>query len=382
VFSSLTSKVRSNYCNDTLPFIRNVKCAKERWSTVQRTYKGHGRGVYSVAFSPDGTLLASASKDRTVRIWSITTGAEKHILRGHTDHVRSVAFPPGDNTTVVSASDDKTIRIWNVVEGTHELALADHRGPVLSAAFSRDGKAMASASTDGILRLWDMALRKLKQVFTYHSNTDVISQITSRNRVRIAFSPNDTTVPLTDFITVQLWEIATGKCQILGGESSKVNSIAFSPDSGTLASASEDGVVQRWDTISREKKLTLQHYGEGPTSEVCSVAFSPDGNSVAWASDDCRVRHYDIAKEKCFLLRGHKGRVHSVAFSPDGDTFASASEDGIIKLWDAAPGECSVSEDYSEYFSRVVISPDGSVIASALYYYDVALWNATTGEYL
>ena len=139
---------------------------------IERVFKGHSDEVLSVAFSHDGTRVASGSKDKTVRIWNVTTGKTKRSLRfwkaatskairvlnGHSSYVQSVAFSP-DGTRIVSGSDDKTVRLWNAGTGEIERVIEDHSNHVHCVAFSPDGTCMVSSSSDSVL-IWDITTGK------------------------------------------------------------------------------------------------------------------------------------------------------------------------------------------------------------------------------
>ena len=299
-------------------------------------------------------------------VFSISTFAQdlpSTILEGHTDRVNSVAFSP-DGTTLASGSDDRTIRLWDAKTGAHIRTFTGHTGAVNSVAFSPDGSTIASGSSttasgslDGTMRLWEVETGALIRTLTMRHTGWVHS---------VAFSPDGKTIASGD-ATMRLWEVETGALiRPLTGHTGRVNSVAFSPDGTTLASGSDDRTIRLWDAKTGAHIRTFT----GHTGVVNSVAFSPDGSTIASGSWDDTVRLWD-AKTGALIrtLTGHTGVVNSVAFSPDGKTIASG--DATMRLWEVETG--TLIGTFTGRAS-VAFSPDGSTIASGSWDYTVRLW--------
>ena len=292
---------------------------------AQDTLEGHRGSVLSVVFSPDGTMLASASLDGTVKLWDGATRENIATLEGHTEAVNSVVFSP-DETMLASGADDYTIKLWDVATRENITTLEGHTEAVRSVVFSPDGTRLASASLDGTIKLWDGATRENIATLKGHTG-GALSVVFSPDGTRLASASRDGTVKLWDGATRA--EIAT-----LEGHTDWVYSVVFSPDGTMLASASWDETVKLWDGATRENIATLK----GHTGGALSVVFSPDGTMLASASLDGTVKLWDGATRKNIAtLKGHTGGALSVVFSPDGTMLASSPNDGgTVKLWDVA----------------------------------------------
>ena len=282
--------------------------------------EGHNDRVTSLAYSPDGTILASGSYDRTIRLWDMAAKEEIAPMEGHRRLVTSVAFSP-DGTTLASGS--ASIRLWDVAAREEIATLEGHSDWVSSVAFSPDGTTLASGSAS--IRLWDVAARE--EIATLEGHSDwVFSVVFSPDGTTLAFGSRDGTVRLWDVAARE--EIAT-----LQGHSDWVYSVVFSPDGSTLASGSRDRTIKLWDVVAREEIATL----EGRSYEVNSVVFSPDGTTLAFGSAERLVGLWDVLRRKRIDTVAHINRINSVAFSPDGTTLAAGSLDGKIVMWDMSP---------------------------------------------
>ncbi|KAF7509562.1 hypothetical protein GJ744_007962 [Endocarpon pusillum] len=203
IFAPKESIIRNTFQNYISNWISQQPNIDLTWNAILQTLEGHSSTVQSVAFSHDLKLLASASYDRTVRIWDAATGTLQQTLEGHGDWIQFVAFSH-DSKLLASASHDKTVRIWDVATGTLQQTLEGHGGPVQSVAFSHDSKLLASASLDTMMRIWDAATGTLQQTLEGHGST-VQSVAFSHDSKLLASASYDT--------TMRIWDAATGTLQ-------------------------------------------------------------------------------------------------------------------------------------------------------------------------
>jgi hypothetical protein len=307
---------------------------------------GHERAVESVAFNPDGTLLATTSWDHTVRLWDPTKRDLVAILTGHKAGVEGVAFSP-DGTLLATTSWDHTLRLWDVVDRqVIEAPLQGHSDTVCGVAFSPDGRLLATTSADRTVRLWDPERSARRCVGVLMGHTD--------RAWGVAFSPDGRLLATTSADgTVRLWDPAdpaAGRCiGVLEGHLGSVWGVAFRPDGAVLASAGEDGKVRLWDPHTREP---VGDPITGHAGKVWAVAYSPDGRLLVTTSWDKTVRLWDPDDGRPLgdPLVGHTSSVLGVAFSPDSRTVATASLDESVRLW-------SVSRDVEHRVHMVSDDP-------------------------
>ncbi|NQE38019.1 AAA-like domain-containing protein [Microcoleus asticus] len=341
-----------------------VSQVKER-----NSLEGYSSSVWSVAFSPDGLTLASASGDNTIKLWNLQTGKPIKTLTGHSLLVRSVAISP-DGLTLASASADNTIKLWNLQTGKPIKTLTGHRNEVTSIAFSPDGLTLASASVDNTIKLWN--LQTQKNIKTLRGHSSAVNNL--------AWSPDSLTLASASADkTIKLWNLQTQKeLATLSGHSSFVNSVAWSPDGKILAAANADKTIKLWNLQTQKELTTLS----GHSSFVNSVAWSPDGKTLASASADNTIKLWNLQTQKNIkTLTGHSDRVNSLAFSPDGLTLASASADNTIKLWNLhlqTQIAIATLTGHSNSVNSVAFSPDRKTLASASYDKTIKLWNLQT----
>ncbi|MCU0537086.1 MAG: NB-ARC domain-containing protein [Hydrococcus sp. Prado102] len=335
------------------------------------TCKGHANWIVSLAFHPDGCTLASSSTDCTIKLWDAATGQCLQTLHGHENEVWSVAFSP-DGNTLASGSDDYTIRLWLTSTGECLTTLRGNTNHVLAVAFSPDGKTLASGGADNKIGLWDLKTSQCLKNFSGHSNP-----------IRaIAFSPDgQKLVSSSEDYTVKLWEVSTGQClKTFQGHSNQVFSVAFNPQGNLLVSGSHDRTVKLWNVGTGQCLKTFQ----GHSSWIFSVAFHPQGDLLASGSYDQTVKLWNVSTGQCLkTFQGHTNQIFAIAFSPDGQTLISGGQDRIVRLWNVSTGQIlRTFQGHRAAVRSVDFSPNGQILASGSHDQTVRLWDVNTGQVL
>jgi len=363
----------------------------------------HNDWTLSIAYSPDGNEIATASNDGTARVWDVKSGTVSADLRGHSGGVLGAEFSP-DGNRLLTASDDETALVWDVREGTK---VAHHSDWVLEATYSDDASRIATVAADGSARLWTPGGRKRGEIDTrglisaqavdfddegrrvlvggngganFYDGRVIIADARSGNRIRngelkldksfwdASFSPDgDAIVVSHESGAPVLWtpEAETTRPLIYPEGTGFVfaPSAQFSPDGRFIATGGSDGIARIFNAKTREQ---IQSF-TGHEGVVMGASFSGDSKRVVSYGLDRTARVWDRATgQEIAVLRGHTAWVSGADFSPDGGRVVTASADKTIRIWGAESGKLlAVEHPHADTINSVEFSPDGSKILSA-----------------
>ena len=371
------------------------------WDTATGKTKGTlervGRGrVQSFVYSPDGNTIATAGgwTDNVVQLWDAQTGAHKATLTGHTKQVNSVAYSP-DGTAIASGSTDGTVRLWDVATRKQRAVMGRTswmnflfpwlNAPVNAVAYSPDGKTVAATGNDRKLRLWDTQTMKFKATLTGHTGP-VNAVVYSPDGKIIATAGGRTDN------TVRLWDAVTGETKAVLTGYTPINAVAYSPDGKTIATGGDhySNTLQLWDAKTKKPKTTYTEHADGPLS---SIVYAPDGNTIAAVGlRDNTVRLWSTGTGKHKTIFTHDNTtleydLSEVVYAPDGNTIAAVGgyykqHKGTVYLWHAQTRNRKIIYEGPDYISSVAYSPDGRTIATGSWNGNLQVWHTVTGEEL
>ncbi len=347
---------------------------------TDKVFSGHERDVWTARYSttgPDGSrFLLTAGRDRTARIWDLRGDAD-FVLSGHTAEVNTAEFNPAPGKDrsgwfAATASDDKTVRLWKRAVPNSWKVLAGHTEPVSGLEWSRDGRWLVSTGMDGRAFIWDLqdaALRGPAATLGQQTAAVMAPDLCETSAGSWLVTPSaDGTARVWDFpsgkpspngvlqhgapVRRAVFN-STGKFVLTGGKDGRailwdrasgrklheifhdkaVFDVAFAPGRPRFATASWDNSSQVWDASALPPKPVLAL--KGHTAPVCAVRFTANGEGVVTASWDRTARLWSISEQRCLaVLRGHANVLWSVQFSPAANTFTTTSADGTARLWD------------------------------------------------
>ncbi len=340
-------------------------------SGTRQLLAGHTSVVTDVAISPDGRWLASASRDRSLRIWEIESGQAVHVLIGHRGDVQTVAIAPDSRHAVTGGLDFEAV-LWDIIDGVELQRFIGHTANILDVNFSPDGESIVTGSRDNTAILWDVNTGEIIRRFEGHVASVQTAEIDA-NGERLATGAGDG--------LIIIWDVTTGEeIRRLNGHTTAVNDVDFSTSGTLLASASADETVIIWDVTTGEIVRRFDGLGagvntveispaedviligtltgtaylldvqtgrevgvlRGHTGEITSLSLGRDGRLAATSSTDLTVRLWNIRNPTEIALRGHSGRVTGMAYSTDSTQILTGAVDGTLRTWDAQTGISSV----------------------------------------
>ncbi|CAG8500555.1 6832_t:CDS:10 [Funneliformis caledonium] len=295
-------------------------------TTLTKKFTPHDGEIHSIVSSYDGTMYATGSADKTIKIFDSTTGQVKQTLSGSIQSVMHVSFN-NTNEMVAGASNDNAARLWHLKTGRIRLTLTGHVGKVYSARFNGDSTKVITGSHDRTVKVWDLQKGYcIRTIFSFSSCNDV--------------------VPLDDYGTtlvsghldnnLRFWDVRSGKDikELTGIHLGQITSVSVSPDGSKVLTNSRDNTLKIVDLKTYEVEQTLHADGYKTGANWARSCFSPDGRYVAAGSLDGTIFYWNTQKSKLEkTTKEHIAPICGVSWSPQGGQLFSADKDRTVCMW-------------------------------------------------
>ncbi|HZF55699.1 MAG TPA: protein kinase [Polyangiaceae bacterium] len=352
--------------NKTLAWLKALSGSFERWPSARliaadavsrglsRVLRGHTGSLNAVAISPDGSTLATASDDRTIRLWDMATG-EARVLTGHTDEVWGVRFSPrGD--LLASGGKDATTRIWDLKTGASRV-LTGHDLGVERLLFSGDGSSLATRDERGGLWLWSVETGAGRRITASSGQSE-----------SMALSPDGETIAFDAEKHLVLVSTATGAIKRLPGQTEPAHAIEYLPGGSAIVTGDTVGAMRFWDLKTGSMKKLPGHAGR-----ITEIEVSPDGATLYSTGGDRAVRVTHIASGESRVFTKQGGRL--LLLSPDGEQLVTADMDHTTTLWDLTTGSGEALLGFEEPPVEAVFAPGGGALALISQDHTARLWS-------
>ena len=372
-FAYLAGSIRNSPKSTYAERLRNIKAVIPEIEWCSPSMNDNNNSVYSVSFSPDGSLIASSSEEPgNIFIWDTLSG--NIVTQLEHPFVQSVSFSPKGNKIASGALE---IIIWDSESGKEVMRTVRLGSSITSIDFSPDGNRIASASIDDSIRIWDVQTGELLVFIKGHENwsdnyIDIDKSINS-----VSFSPDGQHIASGSVDNrVRIWDAFSGMERLEIDAHSSVNCIDYSPKGENIASASCDGFIRIWDAYSGVLVSDLRKHNDS----ALSVAFSPDGKRISSGSSDNTIRIWDIQSENEIMrMECNGGEIFSVIFNPIGNLLVSGSKNNKVKVW-RLTCEMERFPGHTRGISDISYSPLGNMVATGASDNKICLWDSRTGK--
>ncbi|KAF8976611.1 hypothetical protein BGZ46_008120 [Entomortierella lignicola] len=321
-----------------------------------RIMRGHSSSVSRVAYSPDGSQIISGSWDKTLRLWDVHTGNCIHVFEGTMTRVTDVAYSPKGNQ-VASCSEEAGIRLWDVKSGNCNFFLQGHLSWATSVVYSPSGDLVATGSSDKTIRLWETSTGSCTKTLQGHTHPILQLQFSSFGDRIMSGSMES---------TIRLWDVNTGECLKAIKSSGPTFSMSFSPDGKQIAAGTKDWTLHRITVKNTVKTWNIDtgemvHNIVEDTSKFESVSYSPAGDLLASGCDDSTVRVWSAETgQELIRISGFNGRITSLNWENrlDGQFFVTSSADKSVRRWE-------IIKDQGNYRAQLSWSSSHETLAVA-----------------